>query len=117
MDIDLGPSIGRLPAFETITVRGGGQERSVALLGLLTDDRALYRPGAFNGAVISDVAESADRLQQLLYQQHRVDLVIPMTHQVPVPCRTGAWSPGACPRAAPAREQHAAGQAPTKKQP
>ena len=93
MEIDLGPHIGQLPAFEIIKVRGGGQERTVGIVGLLTDDRALYRPGAFNNAVIADVFESADRMQELLYKEHKVDLVIPMTHQVPlsttsaVPCR------------------------------
>jgi 2',3'-cyclic-nucleotide 2'-phosphodiesterase (5'-nucleotidase family) len=83
MAIDLGPQVGQLPAFETIKVRGGGQERTVGIIGLLTDDKALYRPGAFNNAVISDVFDCADKMQELLYTQHKVDLVIPMTHQVP----------------------------------
>ena len=65
--------------------------KHVALLGLLTHDPGLYRPGAFGGAPIEPVVESAvsilEKLQQQ-QQQHaessppfKIDLIIPLTHQ------------------------------------
>lgn len=53
-DIDL-EDAGKLPTYEIITVSGVGQTRRIALLGLLTEDKGLYRAGAFNGATIKPV--------------------------------------------------------------
>ena len=81
-DINLGPDVGKLPEYDIIEVRGGGQRRRVGLLGLLTDDKALYRPGAFGGAAIAELLPCAERMQRQLYDDEGVDLVLPMTHQV-----------------------------------
>lgn len=52
--------------------------KKVAFLGLLTDDPSLYRPGAFGGATILPVMETArDCVQRL----RDVDLILPLTHQ------------------------------------
>jgi len=103
-DIQLGPKESKenwtLPTNAIIPVEGGGQTRHVALLGLLTEDPALYRPGSFGGAQISLVLDTADTMQQKLYTDDGVDLVLPMTHQVIARDRTfaehfkgkGPWS-------------------------
>ena len=85
VDLDLGPALGRLPTHDVVTVEHGGQTRRVGLLGLLTNDPALYRPGAFNGATITDVIACADAMRARLYDAEGVDLVVPMTHQVAPP--------------------------------
>jgi 2',3'-cyclic-nucleotide 2'-phosphodiesterase (5'-nucleotidase family) len=81
-DLNLGPDIGPLPAYDIVEVKGAGRTRRVAIIGLLTDDKTLYRPGAFNNASIDNVLECAEKMQDMLYKQHGVDLVLPMTHQV-----------------------------------
>lgn len=59
--------------------------KRVALLGLLTDDPSLYRPGAFNGARMDPIVPCTEALlQQLLFEQeppNAVDFVLPLTHQ------------------------------------
>ena len=40
-----------LPDFKIIEVNAGGQRRRVGLIGLLTIDKNLYRPGAFGGGI------------------------------------------------------------------
>ena len=52
--------------------------KRVALLGLLTEDSSLYRPGAFGDATIEPILSSA---QDWIQQLQEVDLVLPMTHQ------------------------------------
>ena len=68
-----------LPRYVKVGLKSTTQKRSVALLGLLTDDKYLYRQGAFGGAKIAPVAETALRLHAEL--AHEVDCVIPLTHQ------------------------------------
>ena len=60
----------------------GSQTRSVALLGLLTEDMSLYKPDAFHGAIqgIEPVLDSARKWAPQL-QSDGVDLIVPMTHQ------------------------------------
>jgi hypothetical protein len=49
----------------------------------LTNDKNLYQAGVFGGARIDDVVETAKRLRgQLMSGPNKVDLVVPMTHQV-----------------------------------
>jgi 2',3'-cyclic-nucleotide 2'-phosphodiesterase (5'-nucleotidase family) len=79
-DINLGDI--KLPEYEEITVKGGGQTRKVGLIGLLTEDPGLYRPGVFGGATITPVKTEAEKMQQKLVVEGGMDLVLPMTHQV-----------------------------------
>eukprot|EP00960_Hanusia_phi_P037679 753063-Hanusia_phi.AAC.1 len=81
-DIQLGKGAGKISEFEILEIESEGKTRKIAFLGLLTEDKALYRPGAFNNASIEPVEEVAERLQRRLYEEEEVDLVIPLTHQV-----------------------------------
>ena len=69
----------QLPEYVKLDLVSSTQKRRVALLGLLTDDKYLYRQGAFGGAKIKPVAETALRLHAELAPE--VDIVIPLTHQ------------------------------------
>jgi len=72
------------PEYSLITVSSkkgpAVNEKVVALLGLLTDDPSLYRPGAFDDAKIDPVAPCATALVEKL-SSLGADLIIPMTHQ------------------------------------
>jgi 2',3'-cyclic-nucleotide 2'-phosphodiesterase (5'-nucleotidase family) len=68
-----------LPEYIKLNFESSTQKRSIALLGLLTDDKYLYRAGAFGGAKIHPVVDTALRLHQKLSPE--VDCVIPLTHQ------------------------------------
>ncbi len=58
----------------------GGRTVTVGLVGVLTEDPALYRPGAFNGLVILPANESAVREARALRAQG-CGALIAMTHQ------------------------------------
>ena len=77
--VNLPDCIPKLPDYVKLDFESSTQKRSVALLGLLTDEKYLYRTGAFGGAKILPVAESALRLHEQL--KNVVDCVIPLTHQ------------------------------------
>ena len=52
----------KVPPYVIVEVEGpNGQKRKVALVGLLTEDRNLYRPGAFAGGfeTVEPVAAAA----------------------------------------------------------
>ena len=68
-----------LPEYIKLNLESSTQKRSIALLGLLTDDKYLYRAGAFGGAKIHPVVATAVRLHEQLSPE--VDCVIPLTHQ------------------------------------
>ena len=72
-----------MPPFKILEVKGkdGQQVRKVGLIGLLTEDKALYRPGAFGDATIEPVVDSAIKWKKILEEEHGCDLVVPMTHQ------------------------------------
>jgi len=62
------------------------QQKKVALLGLLTHDPTLYRPGAFLDATIQPIVPCAKAwVDQLLISssslEEAVDLILPLTHQ------------------------------------
>ena len=67
-----------LPDHVILTV-GDHSQKKVALLGFLTDDASLYRPGAFGDATIQPILKSAREWMDKLHD--RVDLILPMTHQ------------------------------------
>lgn len=70
-----------LPAHQIVEVaRPGGRTVRVGLLGLLAHQADLYQPGAFGGAPIAPVNETAVRASQLL-QDAGCACVIPLTHQ------------------------------------
>jgi len=69
----------KLPEYVKLDFKSETQTRSIALIGLLTDDKYLYRQGAFGGAKIKPVADTALRLHEKL--KNEVDCVIPLTHQ------------------------------------
>jgi len=64
-----------LPKYSILQV---GSKR-VALLGLNTDDKAVFSPGAFNGCEIKPIEDSIKNLYEEL--SPIVDLIIPITHQ------------------------------------
>ena len=68
-----------MPEYVKLDFESSTQKRSIALIGLLTDDKYLYRAGAFGGAKIKPVADTALRLHEKLAPL--VDCVIPLTHQ------------------------------------
>lgn len=72
-----------LPDHALVDIEGGGQRRSVALLGLLCDYPKLYRDGAFggHGPPRLNANASACALADRLYAEGVCDLVIPLTHQ------------------------------------
>eukprot|EP00977_Amphora_coffeiformis_P021468 scaffold9369_cov182-Amphora_coffeaeformis.AAC.13 len=69
------------PEYEILTVisRDKTVTKRIALLGLLTDDSSLYRPGSFDNATIEPVISTTDRFVEEL--QPKVDMMIPLTHQ------------------------------------
>ena len=72
-----------LPAYEIVTVQSTTDptcSKRVALLGLLTNDPSLYRPGSFGNATISPVVETTQTLLEEL-QSLNVDFILPLTHQ------------------------------------
>ena len=80
---DLNEKLGvNTPPYEIIELSDGQQQvtKKVALLGLMTDEPGLYRPGAFGGAKIEPIVPTAKQCVQKLVEQE-VDLILPMTHQ------------------------------------
>jgi 2',3'-cyclic-nucleotide 2'-phosphodiesterase (5'-nucleotidase family) len=55
--------------------------KRIGLLGLLTDDPSIYRPGAFAGAKIENVIETTEQYMKNVMNPLNLDLIIPMTHQ------------------------------------
>lgn len=56
-------------------------KKKIGLLGLLTEDKSVYRPGAFGGATIEPVLECAKKYMQEVMDPLKLDLVVPLTHQ------------------------------------
>jgi 2',3'-cyclic-nucleotide 2'-phosphodiesterase (5'-nucleotidase family)/Ca2+-binding EF-hand superfamily protein len=70
------------PEYEILTVeskRDPSVKKKVALLGLLTTDPALYRPGRFAECTMEPVVDAAVRLVDKL--RKNCDLILPMIHQ------------------------------------
>ena len=61
-------------------VNGNGVSKKVGLLGLLTADPAVYRPGSFADCEIQPVIETTEE-KLLPSLKGRVDLILPLTHQ------------------------------------
>lgn len=72
----------QLPAHQILEVaRAGGRTVRVGLLGVLADQKNLYRPGAFGGHAIEPANETALRWTRRLFQDDGCACVIPITHQ------------------------------------
>jgi 2',3'-cyclic-nucleotide 2'-phosphodiesterase (5'-nucleotidase family) len=58
-------------------------KKRIALLGLLTPDPALYRPGAFAGARIDNIETSTRNVLERLEKnvEDKIDWIVPLTHQ------------------------------------
>lgn len=68
------------PEYDIIQVSSESMVKTVALLGLLTNEEGLYRPGSFCNAKIEPIIETAQKyVDELLSEQ--VDFILPMTHQ------------------------------------
>jgi len=63
---------------DIIDLKTDRHQRKIALLGILTDEAALYPPGSFNGATIDDPWETMNNYNIQL--QNDVDLVLPLCH-------------------------------------
>eukprot|EP00993_Chasmostoma_nieuportense_P007112 NODE_782_length_1872_cov_240.124355_g729_i0.p1 GENE.NODE_782_length_1872_cov_240.124355_g729_i0~~NODE_782_length_1872_cov_240.124355_g729_i0.p1 ORF type:complete len:515 (-),score=128.12 NODE_782_length_1872_cov_240.124355_g729_i0:88-1632(-) len=74
-DVDLGGK--KMPEYVFIDVKGKVPKK-IALIGLDTDDMLAYPDGAFGGAKILPVLETAKKFQAKLKDQ--CDLIIPLTH-------------------------------------
>ncbi|CAJ1955575.1 unnamed protein product [Cylindrotheca closterium] len=68
---------------EVIKVKSadGSVEKQVGLLGLLTEDPSVYRPGAFGGATIEPVLAMTKTYMRDVMDPLNLDLVVPLTHQ------------------------------------
>jgi 2',3'-cyclic-nucleotide 2'-phosphodiesterase (5'-nucleotidase family) len=65
---------------DIVKITHGSFQKKIAILGLLTEDPSLYRPGSFGGAKIEPVLDATEQyLTQLLPLEP--DLIIPLTHQ------------------------------------
>jgi 2',3'-cyclic-nucleotide 2'-phosphodiesterase (5'-nucleotidase family)/Ca2+-binding EF-hand superfamily protein len=64
---------------DVIEVSNGKMTKKVGILGLLTHDPSLYRPGAFGGAAIEPIIPFTEKYIAKFRSQ--VDVMIPMTHQ------------------------------------
>ena len=69
--------------YDVVTICKDGVTKRVALLGLLTEDPCLYRPGSFGDAMIEPVIDCTEKIIAELKGQEsdHIDLVVPMTHQ------------------------------------
>ncbi|KNC83512.1 hypothetical protein SARC_04243 [Sphaeroforma arctica JP610] len=70
-----------LPEYIIQTVTMGTVTKRVGLLGLLSNDPHLYRPGSFGGAIIEPVISTYEKLSKQLLDEEHVDLIVPITHQ------------------------------------
>eukprot|EP00993_Chasmostoma_nieuportense_P001101 NODE_200_length_2714_cov_191.579049_g186_i0.p1 GENE.NODE_200_length_2714_cov_191.579049_g186_i0~~NODE_200_length_2714_cov_191.579049_g186_i0.p1 ORF type:complete len:856 (-),score=166.84 NODE_200_length_2714_cov_191.579049_g186_i0:69-2636(-) len=76
-DVDLG-GLPKMPEYVLFDVKGESATKRVGLIGLDTDDMLAYPPGAFGGAKIHSVLETAKIWKKKL--ENQCDLIIPMTH-------------------------------------
>ena len=65
---------------DVVTTRCGSVR--VGLLGLMSDEKSMFRDGTFRGAPIGDVTESFTNLyNDLVVQKSQADWLLPLTHQ------------------------------------
>ncbi|KAL3913535.1 MAG: hypothetical protein SGILL_006447 [Bacillariaceae sp.] len=66
---------------DVIQVSNGISTRKVGLLGLLTEDPSVYRPGVFAGSTIQPIIECTQQYMSSVMSGLDLDLIIPLTHQ------------------------------------
>jgi 2',3'-cyclic-nucleotide 2'-phosphodiesterase (5'-nucleotidase family) len=72
----------KTPSSVIVEVKHHGESiKRVGLLGLLTNDPALYRPDSFDGSTIEPVVECTERYLRQHSVEDSIDLWIPLTHQ------------------------------------
>lgn len=75
-----------LPQYVVLEVQNGTSKRRIALVGLVTEDQAIYHEGIFGGGIISPLQETAAALLHSIQEAEKanggVDIIIPLTHQV-----------------------------------
>ncbi|CAE7314917.1 unnamed protein product [Symbiodinium sp. KB8] len=69
-------------AVEVLEVRsrGGKNSRRIGLVGVLSDEATLYKPGAFGGATIEDPWKTLAFYKEKLEKEQKCDLVVPLCH-------------------------------------
>lgn len=65
---------------EIIDLKSSTQSRRVGLVGVLSNEPNLYKPGAFGSATIEDPWETLAYYKKLLEKDHGCDLVLPLCH-------------------------------------
>eukprot|EP00435_Cladocopium_sp_Y103_P005238 s1644_g1.t1 len=65
---------------EIIELKSSTQSRRVGLVGVLSNEPNLYKPGAFGSATIEDPWETLAYYKKVLEKDHRCDLVVPLCH-------------------------------------
>ncbi|CAE7476908.1 unnamed protein product, partial [Symbiodinium sp. CCMP2456] len=60
--------------------RGGKNSRRIGLVGVLSDEATLYKPGAFGGATIEDPWKTLAFYKEKLEKDQKCDLVVPLCH-------------------------------------
>ena len=64
-----------------VTHAKSGLTKKVGLIGLLTEDPTVYRPGAYGGATIEPVLACCETYLQHVLDPLALDLIVPVTHQ------------------------------------
>lgn len=69
------------PEYDIVTLTNDDTEeiKRIAILGLLSNQESLYRPGAYGNAKIHPIIETTERLHTQLRDE--VDFILPLTHQ------------------------------------
>ena len=79
LDHDAMPSMKDRAVIDVVS-KDGTNKRKIGFIGVISDDPALYRDGAFGGATIRDVWDTLKEYQRLLKEEDKCDLVIPLQH-------------------------------------
>ncbi|KAG7341889.1 EF hand domain containing protein [Nitzschia inconspicua] len=66
---------------DVVEISNGKDTRKVGLLGLLTEDPSVYRPGVFGGATIEPIIPVTQQYLTEVMDPLDLDLIIPLTHQ------------------------------------
>ena len=68
--------------FEIIEVISpdGSNKRKIGMIGVLSNDPKLYKPGAFGGAIIEDPWECMKDYDKKLKNEYNCDMVLPLCH-------------------------------------
>ena len=80
--LPLPPGMAPMPEYVIVEASTGTHTRRIALLGLNTNDPALYKPRHFGGCVIEDVNKTAACMYERIMSVERVDAIVPLTHQL-----------------------------------